>query len=105
MSIWQQCCPGPPSRFGALPAAARRASIPSATRSIPPLMMVRLFKHRASIDAVKLLSVALAYFVCGRLGLALPSVDSHITLIWLPTGIAVAALLRWGYIWEYSWVH
>ncbi|KXS33077.1 MAG: Diguanylate cyclase/phosphodiesterase with PAS/PAC sensor(S) [Candidatus Gallionella acididurans] len=62
------------------------------------MMMTRLFKHRAFIDAVKLLSVALAYFVCGRLGLALPSVDSHITLIWLPTGIAVAALLRWGYI-------
>ncbi len=62
------------------------------------MMTARLFKNRTSIDAVKLLSVALAYFVCGRLGLALPSVDSHITLIWLPTGIAVAALLRWGYI-------
>src|SRR5674476_31180 len=46
--------------------------------------------------AVKLLFVALVYFVSGRMGLALPSVDSHITLIWLPTGIAVAALLRWG---------
>ena len=42
--------------------------------------------------------VALAYFVSGRLGLAIPYVDSHITLIWLPTGIAVAALMRWGYI-------
>lgn len=48
--------------------------------------------------AAKLLFVALAYFVSGRLGLAIPYVGSHITLIWLPTGIAVAALIRWGYI-------
>ena len=43
-----------------------------------------------------MLLVALAYFVSGRLGLAIPYVGSHITLIWLPTGIAVAVLLRWG---------
>ncbi len=41
--------------------------------------------------------VALAYAVTGRLGLLLPAVDSTITLIWPPTGIAVAALYRWGY--------
>jgi diguanylate cyclase (GGDEF)-like protein/PAS domain S-box-containing protein len=45
----------------------------------------------------KLLFVTLAYFVSGRLGLEFPYLGSHITLIWLPTGIAVAALLRWGY--------
>ena len=44
----------------------------------------------------KLLLVALAYFSGAKLGLALPYVGSHITLVWLPTGIAVAALLRWG---------
>ena len=48
--------------------------------------------------AAKFLILALVYFVCGRLGLAIPYEGSHITLIWLPTGIAVAALLRWGYI-------
>ena len=41
--------------------------------------------------------VALAYFASGRLGLAIPYVDSHLTLVWLPAGIAVAALMRWGY--------
>ena len=46
--------------------------------------------------AAKLLFIALAYYAGGRLGLAIPYVGSHITLIWLPTGIAVAALLRWG---------
>lgn len=40
------------------------------------------------------LALALLYFVTGRLGLMFPAWGSHITLIWLPTGIAVAALLR-----------
>jgi diguanylate cyclase (GGDEF)-like protein/PAS domain S-box-containing protein len=39
----------------------------------------------------------LAYFLTGWLGLQIPYVGSHITLVWLPTGIAVAALLRWGW--------
>ena len=47
--------------------------------------------------AVVLVSVALAYFAFGKLGLAHPYLGTHITLIWLPTGIAVAALMRWGY--------
>ena len=46
--------------------------------------------------AAKLLILALAYFAGGRLGLSIPYIDTHITLIWLPTGIAVAALMRWG---------
>ncbi|GAB0056274.1 Sensor histidine kinase RcsC [Candidatus Magnetaquicoccaceae bacterium FCR-1] len=41
--------------------------------------------------------VLMAYAVSGYLGLVMHShVDRHITLIWLPTGIAVTALLRWG---------
>ena len=62
----------------------------------PSAIIARLFKHRTAADGAKLLAIALAYFVCGRMGLVLSSVDSHITLIWLPAGIAVAALLRWG---------
>jgi len=46
---------------------------------------------------IRLLLLALAYFITGRLGLLLPFFGASITLIWLPTGIAVAALLRWGY--------
>ena len=41
--------------------------------------------------------VALAYFFTGWLGLMLPAFGSHITLLWLPTGIAVGCLLRWGH--------
>lgn len=51
----------------------------------------------ASALTGKVLALALAYFVAARLGLSLPSIGSHITLIWLPAGIAIAALLRWGY--------
>ena len=41
--------------------------------------------------------IALVYIATGWLGLQIPYVGSHITLVWLPTGIAVAALLRWGW--------
>lgn len=42
------------------------------------------------------MSLTLAYFATGWLGLQMPFTDAHITLVWLPTGIAVAALLLWG---------
>ena len=37
------------------------------------------------------LIVVIAYYISGRLGLAAPSIGKDVTLIWLPTGIAVAA--------------
>ncbi|HEY3432831.1 MAG TPA: MASE1 domain-containing protein [Rhodocyclaceae bacterium] len=43
------------------------------------------------------LLLALVYFISGWLGLKIPYIGSHITLVWLPTGIAVAALLHWGW--------
>lgn len=49
-----------------------------------------------SRQLLRLLLLASAYFLTGWLGLKLPYFGSHITLIWLPTGIAVAALVRWG---------
>ena len=47
--------------------------------------------------AVRVLVLAVLYFVTGRLGLMLPAFGSHITLVWLPTGIAVAMMMRSGY--------
>lgn len=41
------------------------------------------------------LLVILAYFIAGRIGMAFPYVQVNASLIWLPTGIAVAALTRW----------
>ena len=46
--------------------------------------------------ALRVCIVVLAYYLTGRLGLALPYIGSHISLIWPPAGIALAALLRWG---------
>ncbi len=44
----------------------------------------------------KLVLVTLGYFAGAKLGLYFPTHDSHITLFWLPTGLATAILLRWG---------
>jgi diguanylate cyclase (GGDEF)-like protein/PAS domain S-box-containing protein len=44
----------------------------------------------------RLLVVALACTLAGRLSAAVPPLADHVTLVWLPTGIALAALLRWG---------
>jgi len=49
--------------------------------------------------------VAAAYFLGGYLGLLLPYVGSQISLIWPATGIAVAALVRWGPgLWPAVWL-
>jgi len=40
--------------------------------------------------------LASGYFAAGWFGLRIPFIGQSITLVWLPTGIAVAALLRWG---------
>ena len=62
------------------------------------------FPHSAVIQGkfqftAHLLLVVLAYYATGKLGLVIPYVGSSITLVWLPTGIAIAALLRWGHFW------
>lgn len=44
----------------------------------------------------RVLVLALGYSVAGRVGLELAVVGSLVTLVWMPTGIAVAALFRWG---------
>ena len=55
---------------------------------------------RAPVDVVALilraLAVAAGYYLAARLGLLIPYVGTHISLVWLPTGIAVAAFRRWG---------
>lgn len=44
----------------------------------------------------KLLIVALAYWLAGKLCLIYPFIPPNVSLIWLPAGIAIAAFLRWG---------
>src|SRR3954466_12650352 len=52
-------------------------------------------RSQARVLAVGALLV-LAYFVTARLGLLLDAVSGFATLVWPPTGIALAALLLFG---------
>jgi integral membrane sensor domain MASE1/anti-sigma regulatory factor (Ser/Thr protein kinase) len=47
--------------------------------------------------AAKIAGVAAAYYGAAKLGLDLASETRSITAIWAPTGIALAALVLWGY--------
>ena len=42
-------------------------------------------------------ALAAVYCAAGRLGLLIPVSQDHVTLLWAPTGIALAAVLRFGY--------
>ena len=41
--------------------------------------------------ATRMLLVAAAYYATARLGLLIPYIGTHVSLIWLPTGVALAA--------------
>ncbi|SDY08472.1 PAS domain S-box-containing protein/diguanylate cyclase (GGDEF) domain-containing protein [Nitrosomonas sp. Nm58] len=45
---------------------------------------------------IRVIVLAAAYFLAGKLGLSMPFVNSNITLFWPPAGIAFAATLAWG---------
>src|SRR5829696_1524245 len=70
--------------WAGLLAARRVASLAFASLAAPAWL------------ALRLLSVAVAYYLAARLGLLIPYVGTHVSLVWLPTGIAIAAYLRWG---------
>ncbi len=49
--------------------------------------------------------LALAYYVGGRVGLAVPAFGPYTSLLWPPTGIALAAMLRLGVgVWPGAWI-
>jgi integral membrane sensor domain MASE1/DNA-binding CsgD family transcriptional regulator len=52
--------------------------------------------HQLGSDAVRLILIGLAYFTFAYLGLRLASVNPSATPIWVPTGLAIAAVLLWG---------
>ncbi|HKQ16918.1 MAG TPA: MASE1 domain-containing protein [Solirubrobacterales bacterium] len=49
------------------------------------------------IYALKLLFVAAVYFGAAKLGLSLAFMNSSISAVWPPTGIALAVVVFWGY--------
>jgi integral membrane sensor domain MASE1 len=63
--------------------------------------MVRLkFAIRDLITREYLLKITIVlggYFLCGRLGLSVPFTDWNVSPVWPPAGIALAAVLGWGY--------
>ena len=71
--------PGPLSRREDTPAPSKWAA------SEPPGIVVRI------------LLIAGAYFGSAKLGLALAYEQGNVTAVWPPTGIALAALVIWGY--------
>jgi integral membrane sensor domain MASE1 len=53
-----------------------------------------------SVRLKRIFILTLAYAATGWLGLCVPFTGSQVTLFWLPTGIAIAALYRWSiHIW------
>ena len=54
-------------------------------------------QHRAfTVDAAWITGVAIAYFLAAKLGLTLATVGETVTLVWPPSGVAVAAMLLRG---------
>lgn len=49
------------------------------------------------IYALKIIGVAAVYFGAAKLGLSLAFMNSSISAVWPPTGIALAAIVFWGY--------
>ena len=49
--------------------------------------------------------LAAAYFITGSVGQALSIPPGNVTAVWMPSGIALAAVLLWGYrIWPGIWI-
>src|SRR5258708_33341030 len=46
---------------------------------------------------IEVFSLSALYFITGRTGLTVGTVNTFATLVWPPTGIAFAALLLFGY--------
>ena len=56
-----------------------------------------LRKHRYFSYWLEILTLFTLYFSTARLGLSFDAVSRFATLVWLPSGMAVAALLLFGY--------
>src|SRR5512144_1233398 len=49
---------------------------------------------------IEALAVVVVYFAAARLGLSLASINANVSPIWPPTGLAIAAIVLFGYrIW------
>ena len=63
---------------------------------LPPLLAAQFAPFGSRAWVVRAVLLLLAYYLCGRAGLATLQTGQHLTLVWAPAGIALAALLRFG---------
>ena len=79
----------------------------------PPVSETRLSRYVPAVVsiigsrdwALRTSLLLVAYYLTGRVGLAVPPFGAHVTLIWPPAGIALAALLRFGLgVWPGVWL-
>ena len=76
---------------------AQSAALPPVSDARPTRPVPALSMSVGSRDwALRTVLVFAAYYLTGRAGLAVPQFGPHVTLIWPPAGIALAALLRFG---------
>src|SRR3954447_14031491 len=52
---------------------------------------------RRELYVLEILGLAAVYYGAAKLGLSLAFMNSSISAVWPPTGIALAALVFWGY--------
>lgn len=57
----------------------------------------RMSGEERRLYALKLAGLAAVYYGTAKLGLSLASMNPSISAVWPPTGIALAALILWGY--------
>ena len=71
---------------------------------LPSLSLLPPAATRTPAWLLLLVLLALACYLGARIGIALPHLGTEISLIWPPTGIALAALVRWGPgVWPGIW--
>src|SRR5256885_12493514 len=56
-----------------------------------------MLPHQVAPYLTRLLLVFVAYSIGGTLGLAVPFTNGNVSPVWPPAGIALAAILFWGY--------
>ncbi|RKH14022.1 histidine kinase, partial [Corallococcus sp. CA047B] len=74
-------CPGPEARGEVIIQARHQARVAAA------------FQGGGLVEVIALAGV---YLVAARAGLSLAAEGSHISAVWLPSGVALGGLLLWG---------
>jgi len=78
---------------GSVPGGRRRGASGALSAALRPASDARAL----ALAAARLLGVAAAYLVLAKAGLELASIHPSATPVWPPAGLALAAVLLWGY--------